>query len=355
MVFLRWLLLAALFTCHIGHCAEGAAASTSGKSPKPIHLHIVGGLANVHQYQRYEVPFWAERVQAITGGRVTADIVPSDKAGVPGNDILRLMSAGAMPFGTALLGVSSSTDPEFGAIDLAGLNPDMATLRSSTQLLRPQLDRILKERYGLRLLALYAYPAQILFCRDRFTSLKDLNGRRVRTATPSQSDFFEALGAIPVRTPFTDMLANLNSGNASCAVTGSMSGNTVGLHKVTKYLSPITISWGMSLFAANEEAWLSLPADIRELLESELTKLERDVWSEADRETKDGVNCNVGTGPCINGTPGQMVLVPPAPDDLKVQAELFEQAVLPKWFMRCGAACKQLWSSRSNAATASAR
>jgi TRAP-type C4-dicarboxylate transport system substrate-binding protein len=355
MVILRWLLLAALFTGHIGHCAENTAASSVASPKKPIHLHIVGGLANVHQYQRHEVPFWTERVQAITGGRVTADIVPSDKAGVPGNEILRLMSAGAMPFGTALLGVSSSTDPEFGAIDLAGLNPDMATLRGSTQLLRPQLERILKERYGLRLLSLYAYPAQILFCRDRFTSLKDLAGRRVRTATPSQSDFFEALGAIPVRTPFTDMLANLNSGNASCAVTGSMSGNTVGLHKVTRYLSPITISWGMSLFAANEEAWQALPSDIREVLVSELGKLERDVWSEADRETKDGINCNVGAGACVNGTPGQMVLVPPAPDDLRVQAELFERSVLPNWFMRCGAACKQLWSSRANAPTASSR
>jgi len=308
---------------------------------------VVGGLADVHQYQRHEVPFWTERVKAITGGRVTADIVPFDKAGVPGNDILRLMSVGAMPFGTALLGVSSSMDPEFGAIDLAGLNPNMATLRRSTDMLRGPLEQVLRERYGLRLLALYAYPAQLIFCKEPFSSLRDLAGRRVRTATPSQSDFVEALGARAVRTPFSDVISNIKTGNTACALTGSMSGNTIGLHKVTRYLSPLTVSWGMSLFAANEAAWQALPPDVRQVLTDELRKLEADVWAEAGRETKEGIDCDVGAGTCVNGTPGQMILVPIAPEDLALQADEFKSAVLPRWFMRCGDPCKHLWDMRS--------
>ncbi len=315
-------------------------------APGPLRLHIVGGLANVHQFQRHEVPFWTERVRSLTGGRVIADIVPFDKAGVPGNDMLRLMSAGAVPFGTALLGVSSSTDPEFGAIDLAGLSPDMPTLRRSADALRPYLQRILNDRYGLRLLAVYAYPAQVLFCRDRFKSLKDLAGRRVRTSTPSQSDLFEALGAYPVRTAFSEMLSHMNSGNTSCAVTGAMSGNTVGLHQVTGYLSPLTISWGMSLFAANEAAWQALPPDIQKIISTELRQLEVDMWADADRETQEGIDCNVGARTCANGSPGRMQLVQPTADDVRLRTEIFRHSVLPRWFMRCGEPCEKLWATR---------
>ena len=325
------------------------AKGRGANPPKPIRLHIVGGLANAHHFQRREVPFWTERLKVVTGGRVIADIVPFDKAGVPGNDILRLMSAGAVPFGTALLGVSSSTDPEFGAIDLAGQNPDGASLRRSADLLRPHLEKILRERYKLRLFALYAYPGQVLFCRDPFSSLKDLAGRRIRTATPSQSDFIEALGAHPVRTGFSELLSHMNSGDTSCAVTGTMSGNAIGLHKMTGYLSPLTISWGMSLFAANEAAWEALPPDIQEIIASELSKMEAEVWAEAEREKRAGIDCNIGAGPCVNGSPGKMQLVPPTPEDLRLRTELFQNSVLPKWFMRCGDPCVKLWAIRSAA------
>ena len=343
-------LIAILLLAHARLSCSGEVNGHEANAVKaPLRLHIIGGLANVHQFQRHEVPFWTERVPALTGGRVTADIVPFDKAGVPGNDLLRLMSAGAVPFGTALLGVSSSTDPEFGAVDLAGLSADMSALHRRAESLRPHLQRVLKERYGLRLLALYAYPAQVLFCRDRFKSLKDLAGRRIRTATPSQSDFFEALGAHPVRTSFSELLSHMNSGNTSCAVTGAMSGNTIGLHQVTGYLSPLTISWGMSLFAANEAAWQALPLDIQQTIGSALRQLEADVWADADRETQEGVACNVGARTCANGSPGQMQLVQPTAEDARLRTEVFQTAVLPRWFMRCGEPCEKLWTTRMTA------
>src|SRR5262249_29161505 len=125
----------------------------SNTTESPIRLKIVGGLATVNQYTRHEQRFWTSVLPAATNGRVTAEIVPFDKAGIRGTEVLRLMQVGTVPFGTALLGVSASTDPEYGAADLAGLNADMESIRRIAAAMRPIMARSLRERYGIELLA----------------------------------------------------------------------------------------------------------------------------------------------------------------------------------------------------------
>src|SRR3954466_8390850 len=94
----------------------------------PINLKIVGGLGGVAQYTRYEMPFWTEQVPQLTHGRVHAEIAPFDRSGIRGPEMLPLMRLGVVPFGTVLLSVSSSDEPEINAMDLAVLNPDIGTL-----------------------------------------------------------------------------------------------------------------------------------------------------------------------------------------------------------------------------------
>ena len=43
--------------------------------------------------------------------------------------MLNLMRLGVIPFGTALLSQVSNEYPELGTPDIAGLNPDMPTMR----------------------------------------------------------------------------------------------------------------------------------------------------------------------------------------------------------------------------------
>ena len=218
-----------------------SAAQTPASAPQ--HLRIVGGLATVNQYTRHEEPFWSRELARLSGGRLTAEIVPFDRAGIRGQEMLRLVQLGAVPFGTSLLNLSATHDAEFGVPDLAGLNPDMATLRRSVGAFRPHLERVLRERYGSELLAVYAYPGQATFCAKPFTSLADLAGRKIRISSATQSDWVTALGATPVQTPFAEIVANVRSGNIDCAITGTMSGNTIGLHEVTSHLHTAPVNW----------------------------------------------------------------------------------------------------------------
>lgn len=317
------------------------AAQTPGALPQ--HLRIVGGLGALNQYTRHEEPFWTREVARLSGGRMTAEIVPFDRAGIRGQEMLRLVQLGAVPFGTSLLNLSAVLDAELGAVDLAGLNPDMATLRRTVGAFRPHLEKVLRERYGSELLAVYAYPAQVTFCAKPLGSVADLAGRRVRVSSATQSDWVASLGAIPVQVPLSEIVANVRSGNVDCAITGTMSGNTIGLHEVTSHIHTMPVNWGVAAFVANGAAWSALPKDLQDLLRRELPKLEQSIWAEAENETSDGVACNTGAASCVGGRKGHMTEVrATAADGAKRRAALVK-TVLPGWLQRCGAQCAQLW------------
>ena len=60
-----------------------------------------------------------------------------------------------------------------------------------------------------------------------------------------------------------------------CAITGSMSGNTIGLHPLASHLHVQAITWGVSVFAANGAAWAALPPALRALIKTQLLPLEQ--------------------------------------------------------------------------------
>lgn len=325
--------------------ALGFAIAARAAEPAPAPpLRIVGGLAGVNQYTRQEEPFWSRDLPRLSGGRYRGEIVPFDRAGIRGQEMLRLMQLGVVPFGTAILSLSAAQEPAFGAPDLVGLNPDMSTLRRTVAAFRPFLDKTLRERYGIELLAVYVYPAQVIFCNKPFASLAELAGRRVRTSSPPQADFVEALGGTPVQTGFAEIMANLKSGNIDCAITGTMSGNTIGLADATTHLHSMAINWGLSIFGANQASWNALPADLKALLRKELPRLEQSVWAESERETGEGIACNTGITGCGDGRKGHMTEVRTSPADDQRRREIFVSTVLARWVQRCGAQCAQIWN-----------
>ncbi|MBI5256152.1 MAG: TRAP transporter substrate-binding protein [Burkholderiales bacterium] len=328
-----------------------AVSAWAQGSPGPLRLRVVGGLAGLNQYTRHEQPFWSTELARLSDGKVSAEILPFDQAGVRGQDMLQLMKLGVLPFGTALLSLSAGTEPLLAAPDLAGLNPDMATLRRNVALFRPQIARTLRERHGIELLAVYTYPAQVLYCKKAFDGLGGLAGRRIRVASPSQADWVEALGATPVSVGFAGIIDNLRAGNTDCAITGTMSGNTIGLHEHTSHLHPMAVSWGLAVFGANRGHWEALPEALRVLLLRELPKLEQAIWAESERETGEGLACNTGAAGCAGGRPGRMVPLRSTADDEQRRRQIFSTTVLPRWVQRCGPACAEVWNRSLGPAT----
>ena len=331
----------------------GSAASASAPNPEPLLAHpsskvtqlrIVGGLAGLPQYTQFEEPFWTKELPQLTQGQLKADIVPFNKAGLRTHEALRLIQLGVVPFGTVLLSGVLTTDPELAALDLAGLNPDMASLKTSLAAFRPHLEKTLRDRHGIEVLAIYTYAPQITFCTQPFKGLPDLAGRRVRISNATQADLLRPFGAIALQVEFSELMANMRNGNVDCAITGGMSGNAVGLHEVATHLHTSATTWGLSVFGANLAAWNALPSPVRGSLKRALPKLEAAVWADAEQQMRDGVACNTGRESCRGGKPGHMTEVTHTTMDDQKLREAFRTSVLPAWIKRCGDSCASIWN-----------
>lgn len=310
-----------------------------------VPLQVIGGLGGVNQYSKLEEPFWSSEIERISGGKIKATIRPFDRAGLPGSEMLRLMQAGVVPFGTALLSLVGADEPELGAMDLPVLNPDVEALGKSVAAFRPLLTRLLRERYDVELLGIYTYPAQVVFCARPFATLNDLAGRRVRTSSIAQFEFMTALGAIPVNTSFSETVGAITKGVVDCAVTGTMSGNEIGLSEVTTHLHVMAINWGVSVFGANAYTWKRLPPEVQDTLRNSVADLERRIWASAGRDTMNGLACNSGAESCLGGRRGKMTLVETSAADEATRRRMLIEVSLPRWLERCGHACIASWNS----------
>lgn len=317
--------------------------NTQASAPTATRLRVLGGLADVGQYTRFEEPFWRRLVE-LTGGRVQADILPFDRAGIRGNEMLQMMRLGVVPFGTAVLGVVATDEPEFNLPDLPALNPDIATMRRNMQLFRPRLRELLRENYNVELLAVYTYPAQVVWCDRAFGDLADLAGRRVRVSAVGMAEVLSALGAVPVVTPFAEIVSAIRTGVVECAVTGTLSGMSIGLHEVTTHISQIALSWGVSVFGANSDAWAALPEQDRDVISTGLASLEAAIWDAAGRDTIEGLACATGQPGCQATQRGRLTLVPVNQRDEARRRTLLNETVLPGWVSRCGRDCVEAWN-----------
>ncbi len=322
----------------------GAMPGNAGAQPAAIRLRVIGGLADVGQYTRHEVPFWTSTVPALTEGRVQAEIAPFDRSGIRGPDLLRLLRLGVVAYANVLLGQAAADDPELDALNLPLVNPDMAALRRNVALLRPHLANLLRQRYGVELLAIYVYPAQVMLCRGAFAGLGDLAGRRVRTSSVAQSELMTQLGARPVVIPFAEIVPAMRDGVVQCAITGAMSAVEIGLPAVATHLSAVPVNWGVSVFAANGAAWSALPNDIRASLREGLLRLQEDIWQAAERDEAAGVACATGRAECPPERRGSMQLVVEPTMDT-VRQRLLRAVVIPGWIRRCGPPCTVSWNS----------
>lgn len=320
-------------------------AAPAQAPPEPLRLQVIGGLAGVTQYNRIERLFWESGIGTMSGGRITATIRPLDAGGLRNQEMLQLMRLGVVTFGTALLSVVAGDEPELNAVDLPALNPDVATLRRTVAAFRAHLSDILRSRYEIELLGIYAYPAQVLFCARPFRGLDDLAGRKVRTSSVGQSELMRALGAVPLILPFSEIVAALRGGVADCAITGTLSGYEIGLPRVTVAVHAFALGWGVSIFGANAAYWDALPADAQDIIRRGVKQLEERIWSQAEADTLRGLACDAGTETCADEPARPMTVVPTSPADEARRRDLLADVVLPRWFERCGQNCVASWDT----------
>ena len=321
----------------------GLAPGQGGAQEAVIPLRVVGFYTHAGLYAEFEEPFWTHQVPLLTQGRLRPSIAPLERTGIREAELLSLIRLGVLPAATVPLALAAGDDPELSVVDLPGLNPNLPALRNSLGDWRGHLAQVLDDRYDIQLLALLIPTTQVIFCREAFAGLQDLKGRRIRVGAVAQGDLLEALGAIPQVMPLPEVIGAIRNRALDCAITGSMPGNRIGLHRVTSHVSTLPVNWFVSAVVMNGTIWRNLPAPIRTTLTEGLAAMEQAVLDSAEAAIDDGFACDAGLPRCTGGSRGQMTVVQESWDE-PLRRRLLETVLLPHWLHRCGQDCAATWN-----------
>src|SRR5688572_1845559 len=246
---------------------------------QPIKLRVAGNLLATGLIQKNkEQPFF-ENLARHTGLPVEVDYKPMDVVGVKDVDGLRVLKSGLFDIMTLRIAQVSRDEPFLLGADLVGLNPDYEVARKVVNAYRAAADKRLQDRHNAKLLAIWPFGPQTVFCKVPISGLADLKGKKVRVYDQSLAKFIERIGGIPVTIPFGETQQALERGVTDCAITGPSSANTAGWPEVTTHFMPIGFQIALNAYAINLSKWNALPADQKAKMTEAFKKFETEVWA----------------------------------------------------------------------------
>ena len=309
-------------------------------------LRVAGNLVATGLIQQTrEQPFF-ENFAKNTGLPIDADYKPMDVLGIKDADGLRVLKSGLFDVVTLRLAQVSRDEPFFLGPDIVGLSTDFEVARKVVDAYRDAFDKRLQERHGGKLLGIYPFGPQVVFCKVPISGLADLKGRKVRVYDQSLAKFIEKLGGIPVTIPFGETQQALERGVTDCAITGPSSANSAGWPEVTTHFMPIGFQIALNAYAINLQKWNALSAEQKVKLTDAFRKFETEVWGYSKELFDDASRCNVGKEPCKTVKKFAMKDVPVKPGDQQMIRDALTTVSLPIWSELCDKSydkCSATW------------
>lgn len=313
-------------------------------------LRVVGSWSNLTLYKNFEKPFWTETVPKELGFKTSMTSLSQVK--LKGPAVLRQMKMGIFDVVHTVADYVVPDSPTLAGLDLPALATDIETARKVVDAYRPTLEEALKEDFGVKLLSVIPYPAQVIFSRDKFNGLADLKGKKIRASGWTTSEFVTALGASGVTLSFSEVPQALQRGVVSCAITGSLSGFSAGWGEVSSYVYPLPVGgWDYVIGTMSLATWNSLSKEQQVKLEELIaTKLEAPAWKVTADETVAGLECLSGKE-CAYGTPGKVEILEISDGDKALAKDILVNNVLPAWAKKVDADVVTQWNASVGKAT----
>ena len=293
-------------------------------------LRVVGSWSSLTMFKNFEKPFWTEVVPKEMGLEVSMTSLSQVK--LKGPAVLRQMEMGVFNVVHTVADYVVSDSPALAGLDLPALAPDIPSARKVVEAYRPIMAKYIAKDFDAKLLSIVPYPAQVLFLRDKISSLDDLKGKKIRASGWTTSEFVTALGATGVTMNFSEVPQSLQRGVVDGAITGSLSGFSAGWGDVSNYVYPLPMGgWDYVIGSISMRTWEGLSTEQQNtLLKLVKEKLEDPAWKVTEEETVAGIECLTG-GKCAYGNPGNLGLIPVTAEAQKAATQVLLDSVLPAW------------------------
>ena len=326
-------------------CAFGIAAmaATQPASAADVTIKAVGTWGNLTNYSKHEGPFWNEVIGKASGGSIKGEVKPQTDLGLKGFEIMRLLKQGVFNYAHGVMGYVSAENAMFDGVDLSSLTQDIETERKVVDAYMPIMAKKFEEIYDSKLMQLYPFPSQNLWCNAEINSIDDLKGKKVRTYTASLADFVQGVGGTPVTVAFAEVIPALQKGVVDCGITGTMPAYNAKWYQAATHAYTMRVGWGIAFGAISLKTWNGMSADQQKTLQSEIDKLTDRMWAETAKEDALAIQCLTGKE-CPLGPVGGMKLVKPSAEDIKKQKKIAQDVVVKNWADRCDADCVATWN-----------
>lgn len=299
-----------------------------------IPLRVIGQPVSTGLLQHAkEEPFFAGLADA-TGLPFQVSYQPLNTIGLKDTHQLQMLKDGLFDLVSLRFIQNSEAEPSLQGIDLVGLYADYDTARRVVLHYADTVDRYLRETFDTKLLGVWTFGPQVFFCRVPIQGIEDLAGLKVRVASPSMATLISALGGTPAIIPFDDTKNALAIGLVDCAITSAASANFAGWTEHTRFYFPLAVHFGLNGYAISLKKWHQLSSKDQEILQGAFDAYVEDLWRFSQETHQDASDCIIGR-PCRNGTPHQLTLVEPSPNDIRVFKDIAQTRVLPEWAEKC--------------------
>ena len=309
----------------------------------PVVLNAVGTWSNLTNYVKHEEPFFNSHLAEASNGEIIGKIQSQSGLGLKGFEIMRLVKNGVFDFAFGLPGYVAAENAIFEGADLSTLTQDIDTQRAVSDAYFGTLEEAFAEIYNAKLLMLYPFPSQTLWCNGEVNGIADLEGKKIRVYSTTLGDFVEGVGGTSVTVAFSEVIPALEKGVVDCAITGTMSAYTANWNQVATHAYTLRVGWGLAFGAMNMDKWNSLTEEQQAFLTAEIAALNDAMWAETATEDDVAIACITG-GACEIGEAGSMTLVEPSAEDLALRDKIATDVVLARWAERCGADCAAKWN-----------
>jgi TRAP-type transport system periplasmic protein len=281
-IALALVLLIGLFGCSTqGPAVETPKTETgtgTGDKPidmKPVNISLSHMWPAVHPIETELALKWKQAIEEATDGLITVTTYPGATL-VGGADTYEGVEAGIADVGLSVFGYTPGRFPLMQALELPGVvyNNGIVSSYVTWEAIK-QFD--LEEVKDTKMLMAFGTGPGHLYTKDPIRTLEDIQGKEMR-AFGMTVETLEALGAVPVAMPQSDVYEALSRG----VVKGTLAPLEVlegwRQAEVTDYITMTPFLYNATFFFnMNLDVWESFPPEIQKIVDEVSEKIFEEV------------------------------------------------------------------------------